>query len=31
MSILILDPQEQFYKDNKILPEKTFEEEIKKT
>ncbi len=31
MSILILDPQEQFYNDNNVLPKKKFEAEIKKT
>ena len=29
MSILILDPQEQFYEDNDVLPEGKFEEKIK--
>ncbi len=29
MSILILDPQEQFYEDNNVLPEGNFEEKIK--
>ena len=32
MSILILDPQEQFYEDNNVLPDgKKFEKEIKKS
>ncbi len=31
MSILILDPQEQFYEDNNVLPDSKFEDEIKKT
>ena len=31
MSILILDPQEQFYEDNNVLPSgKLFKDEIKK-
>ena len=29
MSILILDPQEQFYEDNNVLPEGKFEQKIK--
>ena len=32
MSILILDPQEQFYEDNNVLPSgKLFKDEIKRT
>ena len=30
MSILILDPQEQFYNDNNVLPNTSFEDEVKK-